>query len=252
MKKLFFEFALLNLTIWMSSCSIPSTSKPVDEQSNEKTPALNSRDIIQKSIAFHDPDSHWNQLKAEFHFSSSFSFNDSIPEALEISIDVAKNALRYHNLDRKVDFSFTPDSCWSHQNSSVVSLLSENGPSDCNNYKWTHNFYTYIWGLPMKLNDPGVIPSNKVLTTVINGISCYQVEIAYAAETYQFYFAKENYELIAFEFLKNDNSGKGEYIILEGIYEYNSILFPAKRTWMHLQDRSQIGVNQVDSICPIP
>jgi len=89
--------------------------------------------IIEKSIQFHYPENNWNKLNTTFVFNSSFSFNDSIPEELRISIDVPENKFKYNNLDRSVKIKYLKDSCI---------VLSKNG--SCDGYRWTKNLYTFV------------------------------------------------------------------------------------------------------------
>jgi hypothetical protein len=117
--------------------------------------------IIERSINFHDPEKEWASLDATFNFNSSFSFNDSIPEEMNITMDILKNNFTYKNIDRKVEIQYSTDSC---------KLLSKNG--SCDGYAWTKNFYTYIWGLPMKLKDPKVKPLSNWKLDTINNYPC--------------------------------------------------------------------------------
>lgn len=193
---------------------------------------LSSSDIISKSIKFHDPNNNWRKINATMNFSSSFSFNDSIPEALELSFNTKENYFRYLNHDRKVDIEYHGDSC---------TLNSENG--SCSGYSWTSKFYPYIWGLPMKLKDPGVIPNKGFDKVAFQGDSVWQVQVNYEAENFWFFFNPNDFQLKGFKFIKNDSTGKGEIVILKGIKEFKGIRFPQHRTWLHL-DSSLIGTNE--------
>jgi hypothetical protein len=188
--------------------------------------------IIDKSIEFHDPENEWENLFATFSFNSSFSFNDSIPEELNITIDNLYNDFTYRNADRKVEIQYTEDSC---------KLISDNG--SCEGYAWTKNFYTYVWGLPMKLKDPNIKPIPEWNLDTINNYPCYAVYVNYEAENFTYYIDQVDFQLRAFQFLKNDNSGKGEIIHLEGLIEYKDFQFPKKRIWLHLNGDT-IGTNE--------
>ncbi len=192
--------------------------------------------IINKSIEFHDPQNEWNNFDATFYFESSFSFNDSIPEEMKITIDVPNNNFTYKNIDREVEIQYLSDSC---------NLISEKG--NCQGYSWTKNFYTYTWGLPMKLKDPNIKPLSKWNLDTINNYPCYAVYVNYEAENFTYYIDQEDFQLRAFKFLKNDESGKGEIIHLEGLQEYNNLQFPEKRTWLQLNGDT-IGTNKVMNI----
>lgn len=190
-----------------------------------------SKEIINKSVAFHDPGNNWKNFKGKLFFESSFSFNDSVPEALELTFDIANQFFRYQNLDRKVDIIYNKDSC---------ELASANG--SCEGYSWTSKFYPFIWGLPMKINDPGVEPEKAFRVTNFNNKTVYEVRVNYTNENYWYYFNIDDYALEGFKFIKNDTTGKGEIIVLKDIEEFMEIRFPQHRTWLHL-DSSLIGTN---------
>ncbi len=194
---------------------------------------LSSDEIISKSIDFHDPHQSWCTFHATMNFESSFSWNDSIPEHMELTFDNKQQYFNYLNHDRKVDLHYYPDSC---------SKASTNG--DCGGYSWTYGFYPYIWGLPMKLQDPGIKPEKEFRKMVFNNESVYEVQVNYKAENFWFYFNDDDFQLEAFKFIKNDTTGKGEIVVLKNLKEVNGIKFPQHRTWLHL-DSSLIGVNEL-------
>lgn len=195
--------------------------------------ALTAKKIISNSIQFHDPNLKWTSLNQTLSFDSRFSFNDSVPEEMHLTFNNGSQEFTYNNLDRAVKLHYTPDTCYKK---------TSNG--DCNGYKWTYGFYPFIWGLPMKLEDPGVEPESSFKATTFNNLKVWEVQINYTAENYWFYFDKTNYQLRGFKFIKNDNSKKGEIIVLNNLLEVNGIKFPKHRTWLHL-DSSLIGTNEV-------
>lgn len=192
-----------------------------------------SREIVNKSIAFHDPGNNWKNFKGKLFFESRFSFNDSVPEALELTFDIANQFFRYKNIDRKVDIIYNKDVC---------ELISENG--SCDGYSLTSKFYPFIWGLPMKLNEPGVHPEKDFRKTTFNNLSAWEVEVRYTNENYWYYFDVNNYALVGFKFIKNDSSQKGEIVVLKDIDSLNEIKFPKHRTWLNL-DSTLIGTNEL-------
>lgn len=225
------------LLLLLTACSEPTGNTPEDYLNASTIETITANSIIERSINFHDPKDNWNKLNATFSFESSFSWNDSIPEELNISIDVPKNEFRYVNLDRKVDIFYPKDSC-------IVN--SKDG--SCAGYSWTKNFYTYVWGLPMKLKDPGIKPEEDFVKMTLRGKEVYEVKVNYDAENFKFYFDSKTFQLEFFSFLKNDTSGHGEFIILKDLYEFNGIKFPAHKTWTNLSDTSLIGTNVVTTI----
>ena len=132
-------------TLTLMSCGISRSDKK-----------LSSEEIISKSIQFHDPHKHWNTFHATMNFESSFSWNDSIPEHLELTFNNSKQYFNYLNHDRDINLKYYSDSC---------TQLSDKG--SCEGYAWTYGFYPYVCGLPMKLKDPGITPETEFKKTVL-------------------------------------------------------------------------------------
>ena len=203
----------------------------------DKPKVLTAQDILDASIKFHDPENKWKSLNANFVFESKFESNDSVPEELLININVPENGFQYDNLDKKVSIKYNQDNC---------EVLK--GNATCEGYQWTKNFYTYVWGLPMKLNDPATNITTIYGTHTIKKTPVYIVFVSYESEDYKFYIDQKTFELKFFEFIKNDSSMKGEFITLSGIYEYYGIKFPKHKRWDDLYTKELIGTNEVLSI----
>jgi len=216
MKICFLHFLFI-LPILMSCSNIPTSSV----------------DIINRSIFFHDVKNNWKTFDQQLKFESRFSFNDSIPEELHLSFKTAHNYFRYINIDRNINLEYLADSC-----------ISNTSAEYCSNYSWTSKFYSYFWGLPMKLQDPETKIQPNFKPTIFNGFKTWEIQVNYEAENFWFFFDQVDYQLRGFKFLKNDSSEKGEIIILRDLMKVDGILLPKHRTWLH-KDSSLIGTNEL-------
>lgn len=194
-----------------------------------------AKSLIAKSIKHHDPHGNFNTLHAIFSFESTFDWNSS-PEELIITMDFENYALDYKNLDREMHLQFSKDTC-----------LTIEGKTQCQDFSWVYNFYLYIWGLPMKLNDPGIQINDTVLDTKYKGNLYKTVEVEYPTEHFKFHFDSA-FALRGFQFQKVDNPDKGEIIWLEGTLKHKGISFPKKRYWYDLKTGKLLGTNEVIKI----
>lgn len=204
---------------------------------NSEPKILTAQDIVDASIKFHDPENKWSALNADFVFESKFETNDSVPEELHININVPENGFQYTNLDRKIDITYNQDSC---------EVLK--GTGTCGGFRWTKNFYTYVWGLPMKLKDSATVVKPKYTLDTIQNIPLYVISVPYEKENFKFYFDQKSFEIKFFGFVKNGGLSKGEFIRLSGLYEYEGIKFPKHKRWEDLFNPELIGTNEVLSI----
>ena len=202
--------------------------------------ALTAEGILNKSISYHDPNGVWGQFKGTFHFESSFSWNDSIPEALIISIDVANDYLRYQNLDRESDYVFHKDEC-----------KTLKGSVKCEDQIWIKNFYTYTWGLPMKLKDPGTAIKDTLITREFNNVSCYVLSVDYENEKWNYYMDEESFQLLGFDFIFK-NKKKGETIYLSSERKVGKMRLASKRVWTDYYDGTALGTNELKKFEAFP
>ena len=208
---------------------------------------LNADALLNKTIQYHDPNSLWNEFKASF-FVTMESAEGSLRKS-KINLDLKHS---FFNLSVKVD-----ENQWTYSIDSGVCKLSFNGSQvispeiekkfglNCERALMYRNYYTYLYGLPMKLKDPGTILSPKVLEKTINGLSYWVLKVNYKPEvgsdTWYFYFDKNSYALKRYQFFHDESKNDGEYIILENELEIAGIRMPKNRSWYYNSDNTYLG-----------
>ncbi len=94
---------------------------------------------------------------------------------------------------------------------------------NCDRAQLYKNYYSYLYGLPMKLKDPGTIIDNKVEKKVFKGKTYLVLKVSYdktvGSDVWYFYFNPKTYAMEIYQFYKTDDQGKlktdsGEYILL--------------------------------------
>ena len=191
---------------------------------------LTSGEIAKRCQEHHDPEGDWYNKKFDLVLESKSVFSDNNTEIIELSIDNRTNSFEYNNLCRGVHLEYGPDTC-----------IARNDSSICDDYRWTYNFYPYIWGMASKFFDPGVKVKEAFEEDVVNEVPVYVIHIDYEKENYDFYINRDSYYLEGFRFVKNDGSG-GEVVYNEGSKNVNGILMPVKRTWYDL-DMKLLGTD---------
>ena len=208
---------------------------------------LNADALLNKTIQYHDPNSLWNEFKASF-FVTMESAEGSLRKS-KINLDLKHS---FFNLSVKVD-----ENQWTSSIDRGVCKLSFNGSEvinpeiekkfglNCERALMYKNYYTYLYGLPMKLKDPGTIISPKVLEKTINGLSYWVLKVNYKPEvgsdTWYFYFDKNSYALRRYQFFHDESKNDGEYIILENELEIAGIRMPKNRSWYYNSDNTYLG-----------
>jgi hypothetical protein len=118
---------------------------------------------------------------------------------------------------------------------------------NCERVSMYRDYYTFLYGLPMKLNDKGTIIDSKINEKQISGISYWVLKATYTPEvggdTWYLYFDKNTYQLKRYQFFHEEAKNDGEYIILENELMIGGIKMPKDRAWYYNKDDNYLGTD---------
>lgn len=197
-------------------------------------PPKTGQELVEQSIKYHDPKGKWPALKA------TFVLKDSLPagrdsRTYEFAVDNSKSKMTYSikGLEYEV---------W---NDSVIQIQGEVEKERALRMR---NYYTYLWGLPMKLKDPGTVIEEEIKTESIEGKDYLVVRVPYEIDIWYFYFDPETYRMAAYKFYKDEPNQVGEIIYLEGEIEFSNMKIPANRTWYRTEKPEFLGTDMLQEI----
>lgn len=141
-------------------------------------------------------------------------------------------------------------------------LLTLNGNADisdadkaahnisCERTKMMKDYYTYLYGLPMKLKDPGTIIESRVETKTFKNKEYLRLKVTYTEEvgtdTWYFYFDPTTYAMEIYQFFHNESKNDGEYILLTGQEIISGIKMPKTRAWYYNKNDQYLGTDVLD------
>ncbi len=188
-----------------------------------KSSGLDSDSVLERSISYHDPEGEWEKLKA------SLSFEEEQPDGnvrnTSAWIDMPNSYFKLNRGDYEIH-GMVQDSCF-----------IEKGDVDCARARRMRDYYVYLWGLPMKLMDEGTQLLDSVGKTTWEGKEAYVLFVDYEKDDWKYYFDKETYQMIGYEFLQT--TGNSEKILLEGIMDFGNMKIPAERSWYMTSDNDR-------------
>jgi hypothetical protein len=201
---------------------------------SETSDNLTGPELIQKSIEFHDPNQVWPNLKA------TFEFTDSLPAPREsrsysVSFENKLSKMVYRNQD--INYIVWNDS---------VQVFE--GEIDNERAIRMRNYYTYLWGLPMKLNDSGTQIDQEVSREELNGKSYLVARVPYEKDIWYFYIDPSTFQMEAYKFYQDEPNQKGEIIYLEGLMDFQGLKIPANRTWYRTETPEFLGTDKLIEI----
>lgn len=208
-----------------------------------------AQSLLEKSIQYHDPKGKWDTFKG------SLQLTETRPNGADRqSILKLDNRNNYFYLDQnrdgyRVEKEIKQDVCSYKVNgsASISDSLVQKFRLTCPQLQRTRNYYVYLWGMPMKLRDPGTQIDPKVTTTTFQGKEVLSMKVTYdktvGEDIWYFYFNLTNYALVGYRFYHDEAVNDGEYIPLVGEETINGIRFPKTRTWYVNKDDRLLGAD---------
>jgi hypothetical protein len=211
--------------------------------------ALSGMELLDKSIEYHDPNSKWNQFNGSFSVSmespnrpmrKSKITLDLTRSFFELSVQIGENQWKASLVDEDCDLFF-------NGSKEISPEVEKEFRLNCKRSKMYRNYYTYLYGLPMKLKDPGTLIDPIINQKSIEGTSYWVLKVEYepnvGSDTWYFYFDIETFALKRYQFFHDESKNDGEYIILDGEIEIEEILMPKNRSWYYNSDNTFLGTD---------
>jgi hypothetical protein len=209
---------------------------------------ISATELLEKTMEYHEPQGNWDS------FNGTFKVEMDMPEKPERKSTITINLReQYFNLSemREGKESFREvngeDCRFSDPDGAVVA--SKITDEQCERSVMMKNYYTYLYGLPMKLKDPGTILDPVVKMIKFKGKEYLVLRVTYdeavGSDIWQFYFNPETYAMEVYQFFKGEDEKTGEYILLSDVLEVNGILMPKDRAWYYNKDNEYLATDRL-------
>ena len=214
---------------------------------------LTADELLQRSQQFHDPMGRWNTSRIALVIHMEVPGRPTRPskvvldnKANEFGLEMVQNGnFITQHLDARDSATFTlnfiePDS-----------IMTDSLNLNLDRVKRWRDYYSYLYGLPMKLSDPGTIISPEVTDTQFAGQPVKAIKVTYDAsvgsDIWYFYFHPETYAMVGYRFYHDEAANDGEYIVLSGMEIHKGIRIPKDRTWYMNADNKLLGTDYLKS-----
>ncbi|MEM8845837.1 MAG: DUF6503 family protein [Bacteroidota bacterium] len=210
---------------------------------------LTATQLLDKAINHHDPHNQWKSLNTTFNIvmetpkssNRKSSIHLNIPKEF-FELEVEKDGVQYA-------YQFEKKNCTTSLNGS-----NEVSEDDRKKYRLTcergsmmRNYYTYLYGLPMKLKDPGTNLDSKVQKRTFKGKEYLVLKATYdqnvGDDIWYFYFDPSTYAMEVYQFYHDESKNDGEYILLKDMEEINGVKMPKVRAWYYNSDDTYLGTD---------
>lgn len=210
---------------------------------------VTAEELLNRAIAYHDPNNNWKAFKGAL--SITMQTANSEDRVSDIIIDIPGE---YFNLtvtkdSNIIEQTIRKDSCSLALNGSTVIPKKEieKFKLDCSQARKMKDYYTYLYGLPMKLKDPGTLLDPAVYKKSFNSKEYLVLKVNYEAkvgsDTWYFYFDPVSYTMEMYQFFHDETKNDGEYIVLSEEEMVMGIKMPKIRKWYYNKDDGYLGTD---------
>lgn len=208
------------------------------------TAALSAQEMLERSMAYHDPGGVFDETAIQIELTESRP--NGADRKTSIVIDNDNNRF---SMKRKAEGN---DATAIVTHGDTVIEAGSDADDAHERARRTRNYYVYLYGLPMKLTDPGTILAPDAKQTEFMGHEAFELKVTYeeavGGDTWYFYLDPESYALIGYRFYHDESKNDGEYITLEGEAKGAGLRLPKTRRWYRHQDESFLGEDTIVSI----
>ena len=220
-----------------------------DKTENVPTNLSAAEQLLAESIAFHDPNGNWEKLETAIKLLQETP--DRPNRETTIYLDNKKSLFKQTSTkgDTTIVQIVENDSCSFEVNGSTTISAEDSAAFrlNCERAKMIRGYHIYLYGMPMKLNDPGTIIEEEVKETTFDGKPCKAIRVTYEEgvgdDIWYFYFDNENAALIGYRFFHEEAKNDGEFITFKEMSDVNGVKMPKVRTWFYNSDSALLGTD---------
>ncbi|WP_298901476.1 DUF6503 family protein [uncultured Psychroserpens sp.] len=217
---------------------------------------LSGKDLLDKAINYHDPEGRWSKFDGEFYITMETPNNPNRDSHIKINLPKEFFYVSAKRDTTTTEYTIAKTDCTIKLNgeSAISEAQKKEHNLSCDRAKLYKNYYTYLYGLPMKLKDEGTIIHDKVERKTFKGKEYLVLKASYdetvGSDVWFFYFDPKTYAMEVYQFFKTDDKGalkkdSGEYILLTDTSSINGIKIPKLRAWYYNKDNKYLGTDKL-------
>jgi len=210
---------------------------------------LNAREVLDGSIAFHDPKDRFKSTRFDIHLQEPRIQNPYRFSKLTIDNGNKTFKLLRNRGDRIVEYSKNIGGNLQvlmdgkvERDTSMVRKFK----LDTNYLNGYNNYYNMIIGLPMSLK-ANMKDMKRAENVEFNGRDCYKLEAllnkSIISKKWVVYFDQYDFSVQGLEIVDEEEPNKGEKIVFQSLIEIDSIKYPKMRHWSDRQTNDYLATD---------
>ena len=213
--------------------------------------AFSAAELLDRSIAYHDPQGKWSTFQGQFTVEMETPNRPKRTSVLEMDFPKERFKLSVKQDGINTAALLEKGECthWFEGSTAFSEEIATQHRLNCERTNKMRNYYVYLYGLPMKLKDPGTKMDPKVYSKNLNGENFWCIKVNYeeavGKDTWYFYFDKKDYRLRHYQFYHDEAKNDGEYILLSEEVIVQEIKMPKVRAWYTNGDNRYLGTDRI-------
>lgn len=210
---------------------------------------ITGKQLLEKAIKFHDPNGNWESFKGTFFVTMKTPEKSNRVSVITIDLPKQRFSVKATSGKKTTEYHIDKDSIqivFNGTKNPSQEIQKKNSLSTAR-AKMYQDYYTYLYGLPMKLKDPGTIIHEQVNLEKFMGDQMLVLKVTYSKEigkdTWYFYFNVDTYKMEAYQFFHDEQKNDGEYILLDELETINGIKMPKNRAWYLNKNATYLGTD---------
>jgi hypothetical protein len=206
-------------------------------------------ELLEKAIEFHDPNRNWETFNGEFFVTMETQKSPNRESKININLPNQYFSIVAARDTIVTKYTLNKEVCTMAINGdeNPFSETKKKYNLSCERAKLFKNYYTYLYGLPMKLKDKGTIIHQKVEKKTFKEKEYLILKVTYntaiGKDTWYFYFNPKTYAMEVYQFFKDESKNDGEYILLTDLETINNIKMPKNRAWYYNKNDGYLGTD---------
>jgi hypothetical protein len=216
---------------------------------NVSAQEITGTDLLNKAIAYHDPSGHWGTFNGKLYIDMEVPNKPTRHSVVTLSNNEEFFGLEVTKDDTYINRKWANGECTFALNGldEITEAQRKEHGLTCDRTVMYKNYYTYLYGLPMKLKDNGTIVHSVVERVNAFDSEYLKLKVTYDPEvgkdTWYFYFNSDTYALEVYQFFHDETKNDGEYILLKNLQTINDIKMPKVRTWYRNNNNELLGTD---------
>lgn len=224
---------------------------------NGNAQEISASELLDKAITYHDPNDLWDVFQGKLFITMSTPDGNDRFSEVEINLPREYFKLTSSKDDVVIEQTIDKGNCslTLNGNTTISDEDRKTHRISCKRAKMMKDYYTYLYGLPMKLKDPGTQLDSVVQTKHFKGKDYLTLKVTYdqsvGEDVWYFYFDPDNYAMEVYQFFHDESKNDGEYILLSDLENVASIKMPKTRAWYYNSDNTYLGTDVLTKASPL-